>query len=332
MDENVEFVYSKRYKLTDNYLGRVCEQIKEKYGIDVARIDENERGYIFVSKYDYTIGNLEYDPHVGKYKPFNYHVGVEERVREAAAEERKIARTKRLKLQKYQRIGAFLTIAGLATVVTVGSMFAIKGHEPKAPVAVEQHMTNITEADDIVLVSWAQYAMGKITDAANGSPHEYVSTQRENLYTSSFMPVMMNYYNYVDQLDSGLPQEIVGDLTKQYHDNFRRAVYSFNEAVVSSLFPDCSFESSPYADAVVLGINNSQLNSGTRNGEKIDDNGTVIIYNDDDYNLYIQASDVPNNEFSVGNLPAGSTIYNNEVYVSDDLLYNNDEDPNYGGK
>ena len=47
-NDGVNFVYTNRYNLSDKSLQRVTEFIKETYGLDVERIDENERGYVFM--------------------------------------------------------------------------------------------------------------------------------------------------------------------------------------------------------------------------------------------------------------------------------------------
>lgn len=331
---NLDFIYSKRFKITQESLNRVRESVENTYGIEVARIEENDQGYIFMSKYDYPIGQLEYDPRMGEYKSFSYLLGAKEKINELASEERKEVRIKRFKLQRRRRIGIFITAAGMAALITIGAVTAIINRPEPQPIVVEQHLSTITDADDLVLMMWANYAISNISDIADNSRYDTIRYQRDQLYADHFMQVMMNYYNYVDQLESGLPAEIFGDLTKKYREEFRTAAYLFDEAIRMSVFADNTFASSPYSDAIVLGSDNNSLSSGKNIGEKVDESGKVILFDDiDKYDVYVQAKDIPNNNFSVDSLPDKSTVYNNEVYVSSDLLKGTgDEAPNMGGR
>lgn len=324
----LNFVFSKKYALTERVINQVCESIKKTYGLEVMRVDETQTGYVFISKHGYTIGDLTYDPHTGLYKKFNFHVGVIERETEANKKDLNEQRYKKFKLQRRRMVGR-LTAAALAALFALGALRAIpKSSGTKEPVAVvEQHINSIDTADDLILVSWANYAMGEITDQATESPYDYVHDQRDSLY-SSFSNIMINYYNYVDQIESVLPRDISEPLIDKYHNEFRRAVVSYDEEVANSMFSSEVFNASPYADAIVLDTNGMELNKGSYTGEVVGANNNVVLLNSEDtnYNVYVPANDVGNVDYSLEYLPVGSVVYNGEVYVTDDNLSDTNTD------
>lgn len=324
--KEINYIYTKRYSLSDKVLHNVCELIKMNYGLVVNKIEENDNGYVFLTKHGYSIADLSFDFQNGSYKKLNFHMGVVERETEANKRDFAEKRYQKFKLQRKKMVGR-LTAGAMAVLFALGVFKALlKKDVVKEPVAiVEQHLNTIDSADDLVLVSWANYAMGLISDKAEASPYDYAKTQRENLY-SDFSTVMINYYNYVDQIESGLPLEFTSSLIDKYHSAFRSAVTVYNEAIANSLYPEAVFSETPYADATLLNENGESFKNGNVSGELVDNENNVVLLDDDDtrYKVYVQASDVKNNNYSLDNLPDGSLVYNGEVYVSDDYLYDTD--------
>ncbi len=330
-NDGVNFVYTNRYNLSDKSLQRVTEFIKETYGLDVERIDENERGYVFIGKYNQSIGDITYDVHTAEYRPFNYHLGSLERIREYEHNERIENRRRKFKLQRNRRIGAFITAASLTALIAFGAIRLANKPEP-TNIAVVEHINTVTDASDILLISWANYAMGEISDTAYSSDSEFAQNQRMDLYSGHYAQMMLNYYNYLDQLDSNLPPEIVGNSLKTYHDTFRREAYLFDEEVQLSMFSSSSFNNTPYADAVVYDQSGNPLTSGNLYGENNDSYGNTATYGDNaNYLVYVPATSIPNNDFTMENLPSNSLVLNNQVYVTEDHL-DDFGSPNLGNK
>ncbi len=319
-NREINFVYTKRYPLTERVLQNICDSIKRKYGLEVGRVEENENGYVFYSKHGYTIGDISYNPQAGHYNEFYFHNGVIENETIAHRQEIRDERSRKFKLQRRKTLWR-LTAAAIAFFVAIGIFKALPKNPPaKDPIPiVEQHLNTIDSADDLILVSWANYAIGEISSKAEKSSYDYVHTQRNELY-EAFTQVMINYYNYVDQIESGLPQEIVGSLIEKYHKEFRNAAAAYNEAIKKSMFSEEVFSQSPYADAAILTQAGQNLGKGKYEGELVDQNNKVILDDTDaNYTIFIQATDT-NNNYSIDNLPEDAVIYNNEVYVSEDYL------------
>ena len=320
-NKGIDYVYTRKFSLSDNVLNTVCENIKKSYGLMVDKIEENDNGYVFISKHGYTIGDLTYDPHKGLYKAFNFHVGVIERETEATKKDINEYRYKKFKLQRRKAVGK-LTAAALATLMAIGVIKVLpKSYSIKEQPAIVQHVNSLETADDLLLVAWANYAMGQITDKTSDSSYDGVKTQRDSLY-NDYSTVMLNYYNYVDQIESGLPKELTKSLTDKYHSDFRSAAISFDNAVAKSMFSEVTFVSTPYVDATLLNTNGEAFKKGNYVGEVVGSNDEVILldYGDTNYKVFVPADEVKNNDYSLDNLPEGAVIYNGEVYISDDYL------------
>ncbi len=322
VERQINTIFSKKYTLTEKVLDNVKKYIKDNYGLDVSKITETSSGYIFISNHSYTIGDLTYNPHTGLYNKFNFHVGVIEKEMEAKKKEISETRYKRFKLQRRKTIAKF-TAASLATLLALG---VIKGlpkniSNENQTAVVETHLNNVESADDLVLIAWANYAIGLISDEAKDSTYDYVHEQREQLY-DDFANVMINYYNYVDQVESNLPYEIVGSLIEKYHDDFRISAVSYNDAIEKSMFSSAAFNSTPYADATLLDNNGLVFNKGTKDGEVVDENNNVVLIDPEEnkYKVYVQASEITSDNINSNNLPDGAVVYNGGLYVSDSYL------------
>lgn len=320
-DLNLDFIVSRRYKLTESTLNEVADEIQKKYDIEVLGIVETEDGYVFRGKYDFTIGDLTYDIKQGRYSKFNYHRGVKESIKEKDAAMKRASRRK-YKVQR-KRIGVALTASAVALFVGIGVIKGINNNNQKTEtirtesVAVASHLNTIHDANDLILVAWANYAMGGVTDFCESSELDVLQGMNKEVYINIFAPIMSSYYNYLDCVDSPLPEDIIGSSLENNHEAFRQHVITLNEQLKAMNLNSYTFASSPFADAVVFDENGNIVVSNERyKGEVKNADGDLVTYDgDENYNIYIRAVDVPNNNYSITNLPADAKLYNGETYV-----------------
>ena len=330
-DNNFRVVYSRRYKLTEQSLNRVAEDIKKTIGVEVCDIQENENGYIYKGKYGISIGDITYVPTEGKYRRFNYHQGSKEAIlsKEREEEKRRPAgtmyrrRSRQYKLQRNKRIGVALTAGAIAVLVSVGAI-ALKTNavetKPMSTYSTE-YVNTVANANDLILNSWANYAIGEVSNGVSNSRYENAQLVADDLKNNFFNNLALQYYNYSDQIKSGLPEDVVGKLKDSYHNEFRNQCYIFDEALESSYFSYATFDESPYADAVVFDQYGNRVVANGLYGESYDSYGNLILPNGNiGYTVYVKAVDVPGNNYSITNLPSDTKFINGETYVSDEHL------------
>ncbi len=319
-DNNLEFVANKRYRVSEGTLKEITEEIHKKYGIDVVEILENDEGYVFRGKYGFTIGDLTYDTNNGVYKDFNYHRGVVESIKER---EKRMKKRRQYKIQRNKRIGLAFTAAGMAALIGIGVIKSVdKMSEIKDPVsvetvAIEKHLNTIDNANDLVLIDWANYAMGSFRDYCAGSNIDAINSLDSTVYADIYVPVMSSYYNYLDCLDSLIPAEIVAESLEKNHNQFRNSAKEFNDYLISINLSQFSFEQSPFSDAIVFDKTGKLVESYKRfTGEVMGSDGELVTYDGDRaYTIYVQATDVPGNDFAINNLPDDARLFNGETYV-----------------
>ena len=319
-NSDINFVYTNRYKLTSESLNRISENIKRAMGIEVVRIEENEHGYIFKGKYGISIGDLTFMHQQGKYRNFNYHEGAKESILKREQEEKNRApRRKKFKLQK-NRVCAF--VVGGSLLLALASTFVIKTSAVDSSNSyVSEHANTIVSANDLVLSSWANYAIGQVMQEAASANHDSVLDSANYLKNNFYNDAMIQYYGYIDQVESGLPSSVNGNLKDTYHNDFRNDCYLFDEALEDSYFRFTTFDDSPYADAVVYDQNGNRVVSNGLFGESYDNDGNILLPGGDiKYTVYVKAVDVPGNDYSISNLPLDAKIINGETYVSEEHL------------
>lgn len=319
MSNQFNFQFKERFPLTERAIETIINSIKEDYGLIVREVKETENGYLFIGKYGFTIGDVTFDESIRKYREFNYHEGVKDRIRDRDKVEAQKKKKKHFKLQKYKRIGIALTATAILALTAVGAVKLVDNifDKPEQQVEVVQQMNTVANANDLILYSWANYAMNEVYAAAERSDVEYADTLCEELRSVNFNSVMMNYFNYTDQLASGLPSEF--NAKDSYHTEFRNQCYLFDEALESSYFTHATFDESPYANAVVMDKNGNFVQPTGSYGETCDINGTLLTV-DGEYTVYIRAVDVPNNNYTITNLPDDAEFVNGEAYVADHHL------------
>lgn len=324
------FVYTRRFKITQESLNRVADDINKTMGVEVYDIQETESGYIFRGKYGVSIGDITYIPTEGKYRRFNYHQGAKETIIAKDEEEKrkvngtlKRRRSRQYALQRRKRIGVALTASAMAVLVTVGAI-AIKTNAVETkPISTysNEQVNTVASANDLILNSWANYAISEVMSGASNSKYEHAQVVADDLKSNFYNNLMLQYYNYTDQIESGLPQDIIGKLKDSYHNEFRNQCYIFDEALENSYYSFATFDESPYADAVVYDQNGNRVVSNGLYGESYDTDGTLIIPGGNiGYTVYVKAVDVPGNDYSITNLPADTKFINGETYVSDEHL------------
>jgi hypothetical protein len=184
-----------------------------------------------------------------------------------------------------------------------------------------EQVNTVANANDLILYSWANYAMNEVVYGSNNNNYEYSHTVAEDLKNSYYNPLMLQYYNYTDQIESGLPADVIGKLKDSYHNEFRNLCYIFDEALEGSFFDYATFDESPYADAIVFDNNGNRVVENGLYGESYDTNGNLIIPSGNvGYIVYIKAEDVPGHDYSITNLPTDARFINGETYVSDEHL------------
>lgn len=319
MSNQFNFKFGERYPLTERALEVTVESIKENYDLVVREIKETDKGYVFIGKYGFTIGDITFDEASGKYRPFNYHEGVISRIKDRDKAEAQKKKKKHFKLQKYKRIGVALTATAILALAAVGAVKFLgnTNDKPTQQVEVVQQMNTVANANDLILYSWANYAMNEVYTAAENAEVERAETLSEQLRTNNFNAVMMNYFNYTDQINSDLPAEYSGK--DSYHSEFRNQCYLFDEALENSYFSHATFDESPYANAIVMDQNGNIVQAGSLYGETCDINGNLLIV-DGNYVVYVRAVDVPNNDYTITNLPDDAEFVNGEAYVADHHL------------
>lgn len=325
MKDELEYMEVGRIKLTDRTLNEIANRVEERYGLDVLEIAQSSEGYVLKGKYGFTIGDITYNPSRGAYNSFNFHHGVKESIeaKDNAIRARKQNEKRRqYKLQRNIKIGTALTAAGLTALIGFG---VIKAHFSNTPVTPEterpeivaqvDHLNTLKSSNDLILVEWANYAMGGVSSECQNSEYEAVQSMRDDVYANIFVPVMSNYYNYLDMLDSGLPADIIGTSVENNHSTFRNSVYDFDEYLDGS-FAKYTFQSSPYADAIVMDGQGNVINtSGSLQGELKDSEGQIITFDDTTASVYIKATSIPGQDFKLDSLPEDAVIYNGEAYV-----------------
>lgn len=327
-NNDYRFVYSRKIALSNEQLDRYAADIKRRLGVEVKNIQEVDEGYLFKGNFGIVIGDLTYDPHQGLYRQFNYHQGAVEKIAKEEEARKKTPpvsrrRSRQFKLQRNKRIGIALGAGALAVLLSIGAIVvktnAVETY--KLPSYNMEQVNTVASANDLILNSWANYAMGEVIAGSTNSNYEYAQTVADDLRNNYYNNLMLQYYNYTDQIDSGLPEDIIGKLKDSYHNEFRNQCYIFDEALENSFYDYVTFDESPYADAVVYDQNGNRVVSNGLYGESYDSNGNLILPGGNvGYTVYVKAVDVPGNNYSITNLPSDTKFINGETYVSDEHL------------
>lgn len=321
-----EFLNLSRFKLTERRLNEICDSVKERYGLDVKEILETDNGYVFKGNYGFTIGDVTYDTVTGTYRPFNFHRGVVESIRErdeAIRARRAQERKRKYKVQRNVKIGTAITAAGLVVLVGLGVVKGLNS-TPNVPdssqvgiVSEVEDLQSIRDVNDLILIDWANFAINGLSEACDRSEYEFFKSEKETAYANLYVPIMSNYYNYLDMIDSGLPQEMVGSSIQNNHDSFRNSAYSFNDYLGGDYFSEFEFKNTPFASAIVVDSQGRVVDTtGEIHGELVDGEGKVITFDDSTAKVYVKASAVPGQNYDISSLPEDAVVFEGEAYVA----------------
>ena len=332
-DLDLDFIMNRRFKLLDRTLEEVADKVQNQYGVEVLEILETDEGYVFKGKYGYTIGDLTFDEKNGRYKAFNYHRGVVESINER---DKKVTARRKYKVQRNKRIGVAFTATALIALAGIG---VIKGMDYKnnhndlnsesieVSFAERTPINTVNNANDLLLVAWSNYAMGEVSDFCCDTEIDALQGLEKDVYTNVFAPVMMDYYNYLDYIDSPLPEDIIGESLKNSHSQFRNSVLLFDEHLKDLNFISYTFASSPFAYAIILDQDGNKVEkNGQLDGEVVTKDGALITFDgEQSYSVYIRGIDVPNNDYSITNMPSDAKLIDGEIYVDYIHLFQNEK-------
>ncbi len=359
-DDFIDIPFGRPYRLTDNSLDKIKVSLAKAVNCRVEEIGvsyDRNKGYYFYGPYDICIADLLIEG--SEYRGVQIYGGVVEDLKAQLEEERirvaqetrqreirerrekqeqlrreKKAKRRRYILQKFVVPGVAITAGGLVVLTGIGAIHEAFTKEPTAIVQQEQDLNTVSNANDIILFSWANYAMGEMSQAANNSQYEHMQTMSENLRVDYFTPVMSAYYNYIEEGLLDLPIELTGDSIKTNHNSFRTNAYLFDEELQSRGFGSCSFKNSPYANAIVVDAYGQVVagSDGGLFGEVYDSKGELITLESEmGYTIYVRAQDVIGNDYGTSNYPDDAIMYKGVAYVSESHL-RDFEAPSMGSK
>ena len=312
---NFNFMDNGRYPLTRGTIERIKNDIFETYGINVTRVEEDGNSYIFVSEQGIVVGDVTFIPDLGQYRKFNYHHGALEEINKRKNK----ANKKHFRLTKNEK-GVGITADSIAVLTDLGAVRVSREASNEDDVVVEDIAeTVVTDANDLVLNAWAKYAMDLVEEGLVDSDNEYARMVAGELKNKYYNSAMMNYYNYIDKIESALPKELTKDLVEKYHTAFRNDCYALDEALENSFYSYATFDESPFADAVVFDRNGSIVTSGELVGECKNFNGDLLLPGHE-YTVYVKASLVPGNNYTLNNLPVNTRFVSGEAYVAQEHL------------
>lgn len=277
-------------------------------------------------------------------KPVEYVIAIDEvcnmlrnereqaRQRELARQEARRIRVekekrRKFKLQKYKSVGkrvaagALITFVVFAAGAKISDVVIDQVNAKNTPVITfEQNLNTIGSANDIILAEWIDYAMSEVTDTYENSEwKEQLSYQVEYLKSSYYIPTASAYYDYIERVEANMP-ELDGDLKEKYHTRFRDNAIAFNDELKAKSYNSATFANSPFANAVVVDSLGNLVTNEVGNGVVYDSNGE-LIYDRADYSIYVRATDIENNNYTLENLPVDARFINGEAYVPVSHLY-----------
>jgi hypothetical protein len=216
-NDDFRFVYTEKVPLTNEQKDELASRITRKIGEKVFSIQDVKDGYIIRGKYGVEIGRVNYNFQRGCYEEFKYRPRSIEEIsaRDMAQKHNKgdnksvmkRSRSRKFALQKGKRIGIALGAGALAVLLSVGAI-AIKTNavEPnyKIPSYNMEQVNTVANANDLILYSWANYAMNEVVYGSNSNNYEYSHTVAEDLKNSYYNPLMLQYHNYTDQIQTSI--------------------------------------------------------------------------------------------------------------------------------
>lgn len=312
-------------------------QPTEDVAIPIADYYFMDGKYRPILAYSATIDNLRLELHQERVEAEREAKRREIRRRQEIKERaRKDARNKKVKyvLQKFVAPGVAITVGGMIVLSSIGAIHNAFTKDPIPIVQQESDLYTVANANDILLFSWANYAMGELSELAANSENEHIYNLSEDMRVNYFTPIMREYYNYVEEGLLDLPIELTGEAIKTQHNSFRNNAYLFDEELQDRGFKNCTFANSPYANAIVVDAY-GQIVTGSESGlfgEVYDSKGDLVTLESEmGYTVYVRAEDVLGNDYGTSNYPDDAIMYKGVAYVSSSHL-NDYEAPSMGSK
>ncbi len=352
--------FGRPYRLTDSSLDRICISLAKTINCrakEIHAIYDKNKGYYFYGPYNVCVADLIFEGN--DYRGIQIYGGIIEDLKVQLEEERKRVeietrqrearerRERREQLKKEQRAkkrkfilqkfvipGVAITAGGIIVLTGIGAIHDAITKEPTQIVQQEQDLNTVANANDLILFTWANYAMTEVYDTANNSEYDHIKSMAEGLRTDYFTPIMSSYYSYMEEGMLDLPVELTGESIKTNHNSFRNNAYLFDEELQNKSFGKCSFANSPFANAIVVDAYGKVVSGSDTGlfGEVYDSNGELITLDSEmGYIIYVRAQDVIGNNYGTSNYPEDAIMYKGVAYVNSSHLYDY-EAPSMGSK
>lgn len=205
-----------------------------------------------------------------------------------------------VKDNKVKKVVGSLAIA-LGIVLPVSCTVA--KDEPVEAITVDQsvQVKTISEAEDALVLAWAYETSDKIDTLKEEDYRSYMEcyTTYQSEAEQDLSQIYLKYYSYLEYKEMDDPVELMGNVVESTHQKFRSAAYNYN----TDLSKEYKFENSIYAEGII----------------KPEDELVAETSQECVYYLPLDraiSEERLSNEYSIGNLPAGTIIENGQVYVS----------------
>lgn len=324
-DEKTPELYGKDYKDVINTI----KTIKKLYDLEIVKLIKNDKGFEFIAKDNFPFGSMDFDFEKGCYKTFSIYPAAFEMIRNKERESLNNAQnptgvqkpTGKKKLQKNTKRGVAFAATSMAILIGLG---VIKGNIDKNNSQHDYSIAETTntgielkEANDLIALSWANYAMEEIRESCSSSPYEMVQNMSPEIRTEYFAPLMSSYYDYLDQSDSFLPEDMVAQSKAKQREKLKSKISSFNKRLDDPYFKDLVFENTKYAQAIIVDNNGLVVTQdGKYKGEVVDSEGTTLTYDESSkWRIYIPILSIPGNRYELGNLPEDAILHNGNIYI-----------------
>lgn len=278
---------SKRIELSEDNKNQIKKWIRSQIKVNANCIDEpfNNRYRFVDDKYGCTIGYMEFNEEKNSYEPFKANLNFKEEYSKAQSG---IASSKYNLKRDSSSVN--ISYSGLKELQDLG-------------LVEKQNNEDLTNVNDAILIAWAGYVMDKITEEEKKS----IESNRNIIYADLFAPIMVSYYDYLDT------KETFPDNSKESHDQFIKRIIKFNDHLPSLNYKEYTFSNTIYCNAILVGKDQKvyqTVQELTINSDRFKDKNGM------EYEIFIPASKIPNNNYNTQKLPTDTIIYNNESYVN----------------
>ena len=208
-----------------------------------------------------------------------------------------------VKNNSFKKVVGSLALA-LGMVFPVGC--SITKEEPSRSIVSEvKQGKKITEADDTLILAWASETADKIDSLESSNYPKFMQcyTTYHCDEEQNFTEMFLSYYSYLDYKEMDEPAELMGDVVNSTYQKYKASAVAYN----SGLSEEYQFENSIFAEGIV----------------KLEDE--MMAENSEECVYYLPlnraiAEGRISDKYSIENLPEGSIIENNQLYVSSETI------------